>query len=144
MLAYRTERYGAGEHQLVVAFVVGERGHVERARGEQLGIGAGHSSRGSPHAFRIQRHAERLKELPRGEFGRGQVRATGTAAAARRVEPLSAVEAFSALEALRGLESLRVLEALRALGAVRAVEALRALGAQIRAYCPGFPGRASW
>jgi hypothetical protein len=42
VFAQRLERDVAGQHQLVVALVVGERGQVERAGREQLGVGARH------------------------------------------------------------------------------------------------------
>ena len=41
VLAERLHRDAGGQDQLVVALVVGERGQVERRRGEELGVGVG-------------------------------------------------------------------------------------------------------
>ena len=45
MHAQRVERDLAGDHELVVALVVGERRGFERDRGQQLGVGLGHPAR---------------------------------------------------------------------------------------------------
>jgi hypothetical protein len=74
VLADRVHREGAGQDELVVvALLVGEGGQLERAGGEQLGVGARHPSGRAPGALRIQRHPERGEELRRGGLGGGQV-----------------------------------------------------------------------
>lgn len=71
MLTYRPQRDIADKHKLVVALVVGESSQVERTRGEEFGVGAGHPRRGAPQALGVQFHAKRLEELPGGQLGRG-------------------------------------------------------------------------
>src|SRR5919107_2973096 len=59
MLTHRLHRDGACDDQLVICCVVAERGQVERAWSEHLGVGAGHSSRGSGQAFGVEVDTER-------------------------------------------------------------------------------------
>jgi hypothetical protein len=59
MLTHRVHRDGAGDDQLVICGVVAERGQVERAWGEHLGVGAGHPGRGSGQAFGVEVDPER-------------------------------------------------------------------------------------
>jgi hypothetical protein len=67
MLTHRLHRDGAGDDQLVIRCVVAERGQVERAWGEHLGVGAGHLSWASGQAFGVEVDQERSCSLLRGD-----------------------------------------------------------------------------
>jgi hypothetical protein len=73
VLADRAKGDRAGQHQLVVAFVVGERGQVERAQGEQLSVGTGHPPGGLAQAFRTQLHTQRPQESRRRALSRRKI-----------------------------------------------------------------------
>ena len=64
VLADRSHRDATGQDELVVALVVGEGGQVERARAEQLGVGASHPRRRARQALTVQTDTESLKEIP--------------------------------------------------------------------------------
>jgi hypothetical protein len=73
MLAQGPERDGTGQHQLVVALVVGEGGEPERPGGKQLRVGAGHPGRGGPPLLAVQVDPERGQEVRGGPLRRVQV-----------------------------------------------------------------------
>ena len=75
VLADRGERDVLGDDHLVVALVVGEGRHLERARVEHLGEGARHPRRGPVQARQREVHAERLEERAGGDGGGVEVRA---------------------------------------------------------------------
>jgi hypothetical protein len=74
VLADRLDRQAAGEHQAVVALVVGEGREVERAWRQHLGPRPRHPPGAGRHARRLQRDAERGEEVGRGGFGGREVR----------------------------------------------------------------------
>ena len=73
VFAHGPYRDFAGEDELVVALVVGEGREVERARVEQLGVGAGHAAGGVGRAG----HAQRGEERGGRALGRGEVHSEG-------------------------------------------------------------------
>jgi hypothetical protein len=73
VLAHRPDRDVPGENQFVVPLVIGERGQVERARGEQFGVRVDHPAGRVPDAVVRQVQAERLEQVGGGSFGRDEV-----------------------------------------------------------------------
>jgi hypothetical protein len=73
VLAQRVERDVPGQHQLVVALVVGERGEVELARGEQLAVGGGHPAGGVGHMRVVGVLAQRHQQVADGQLGGDRV-----------------------------------------------------------------------
>jgi hypothetical protein len=66
VLAHRAHRDRAGQHELVVVLVVGERREVELGGREQLRVGAGHPGRSLLQALTVGGDAKRPKERAGG------------------------------------------------------------------------------
>jgi hypothetical protein len=73
VLAQRLDRDVAGQHEFVVALVVRERGQVELARCQHLGVCVRHPARGVGQVVAVRVPAERLEQIRHRSLRRGQV-----------------------------------------------------------------------
>src|SRR5699024_1134359 len=85
MLTDRVYRNLASDHEFVVSLVVRESGGGERCRGEEFGIGSGHTSWGVLSSLRIEWYPECVQERTRCARGRGDIRCAGVVAGVWRV-----------------------------------------------------------